>query len=110
MMPVEIKSLDSDVRPGPMGIREPIQGPPLPIAEIDLVLVPGLGFDEQGNRLGRGRGFYDRFLSHADFQGVTCAFALERQVVEHVPHDAHDVRVQMLVTEERVRRFDLQSQ
>lgn len=105
MLPIEIHSLTSDVREGLMGVREPVDGLPIPVADIDLVIVPGLGFDEAGNRLGRGRGFYDGFLSHRDFHGVSCALALETQVVEQVPSDQGDVRIQMLVTDVRVRRF-----
>jgi len=105
MLPTEIKSLTSDVRDSVLGLREPIEGLPIPVADIDLVVVPGLGFDPAGNRLGRGRGFYDRFLSHRDFRGVACALALEDQVVEAVPSDETDMRVHMLVTDARVRRF-----
>lgn len=105
MIPIEISSLTSDVREGQMGIREPLEGMPVPVGEIDLVLVPGLGFDARGNRLGRGRGFYDRFLAHRDFRGVACGLAFESQVVEDVPHDERDQRVRMLVTDTTVRRF-----
>lgn len=108
MLPIEIHSLDTDVQPGLMGLREPVEGMPVPVSDIDLVIVPGLGFDEQGNRLGRGRGFYDRFLSHRDFRGLSCALALEEQVVEHVPVGETDVRVDMLVTDVCVRRFSRQ--
>ena len=105
MLPIEIKSFTSDVRNGVLGIREPAEGLPIPVADIDLVIVPGLGFDTAGNRLGRGRGFYDRFLSHRDFRGVACALGLEDQVIEAVPREEKDVRVHMLVTEACVRRF-----
>ena len=105
MLPTEIKSLTTDVRDGVLGIREPLEGLPIPVADIDLVIVPGLGFDAAGNRLGRGRGFYEGFLSHRDFRGVSCALALEDQVVDQVPSDETDVRVDMLVTDARVRRF-----
>ena len=105
MLPTEIASLTTDVRDGVMGLREPIDGLPIPVADIDLVVVPGLGFDNNGNRLGRGRGFYDRFLCHRDFRGVACAIGLEDQVVDDVPADETDVRVHMLITEQRVRRF-----
>jgi len=106
MLPVEIQSLVSGVEDDFMGIREPVEGMPVPVADIDLVIVPGLGFDEQGNRLGRGRGFYDRFLSHPDFHGVSCALALEEQVVEAIPVGTTDVAVDMLVTDARVRHFN----
>ncbi len=105
MLPVEIHSLVGGLEEGYMGIREPVEGIPVPVSEIDLVVVPGLGFDEQGNRLGRGRGFYDRFLSHPDFRGVACALALELQVVPAIPVGPSDVGVDMLVTDVRVRRF-----
>jgi 5-formyltetrahydrofolate cyclo-ligase len=105
LLPIEIKSLTSDVRPGMMGLREPVEGLPIPVSDIDLVIVPGLAFDGHGNRLGRGRGFYDRFLAHRDFRGVSCALALDDQVVERVPADERDIRVRMLVTDRRVRRF-----
>jgi len=105
MLPTEIQSLTSDVQPGLIGIREPVEGMPVPLFEIDLVIVPGLAFDQHGNRLGRGRGFYDRFLAHRDFHGVSCALAFESQVVESVPVAETDARVRMLVTDARVRRF-----
>jgi 5-formyltetrahydrofolate cyclo-ligase len=106
MLPVEIRSLTSDVAITQLGIREPISGPPIPIQLIDLVIVPGLGFDGQGNRLGRGRGFYDQFLAHPQFRGVSCALAFEEQMTESVPYDALDVRVNMLVTDKKTHRFD----
>lgn len=105
MLPIEIKSLDSDVGQGSMGLREPIDGMPIPVSEIDLVVVPGLAFDARGNRLGRGRGFYDRFLAHRDFRAVACALAFEEQFVDQVPREEGDVPVHMLVTEVCVRRF-----
>jgi len=105
MLPIEINSLDEDVTDGSMGIREPIRGEPHPIETIDLVIVPGLGFDPYGNRLGRGRGFYDRFLGRREFRGVPCGLALEEQVVGSIPAMPTDVRMQLLVTDQQVRRF-----
>lgn len=105
MIPVEIQSIVSGVESGFMGIREPAAGLPYPVADIDLVIVPGLGFDEQGNRLGRGRGFYDRFLSHPELHAVACGLALEDQLVEPIPVGPSDVQVDMLVTDQQVRRF-----
>jgi len=107
MIPIEINDLDNDVAANSqLGIREPINGQPLPIALIDLVIVPGLGFDPFGNRLGRGRGFYDRFLGKPEFRGVACGFALEDQVVPSIPAGALDQKMDMLVTDACVRRFD----
>lgn len=105
MMPVEIRSLTDDLATGQMGIREPVSGIPFPSSLIDLVIVPGLGFDEFGHRLGRGRGFYDRFLAHPEFKGVACAMAFEEQMTAGVPVGPLDRMVDMLVTDEKVRRF-----
>jgi 5-formyltetrahydrofolate cyclo-ligase len=105
MLPVEIRSLTDDLMVSTMGIREPASGVPFPIPLIDLVIVPGLGFDEYGNRLGRGRGFYDRFLAHPEFKGVACAMGFEEQLLETIPTGPLDRHVYMLVTDAEVRRF-----
>lgn len=105
MMPLEIRSLTDDLMVSTMGIREPVTGIPFPISLIDLVIVPGLGFDEYGNRLGRGRGFYDRFLAHPEFEGTACALASEVQMIDTIPVGPLDCQVDMLVTDEKVRRF-----
>ncbi len=104
MLPMEIRSI-ADVREAYMGIREPIEGTPVPVGDIDLVILPGLGFDPFGNRLGRGKGFYDRFLAHRDYRAVSCALAMEEQVVDSVPVGSHDMPIDMLVTDKKVRRF-----
>lgn len=106
MMPVEIRSLTDDLAVSQIGIREPVSGIPFPISMIDLVIVPGLGFDEYGHRLGRGRGFYDRFLAHPEFTGVACAVAFEAQMMPSIPIGPLDQHVGMLVTDESVRRFE----
>lgn len=105
MLPTEIRSLTSDLVESAMGLREPVSGSPIPIPIIDMVIVPGLAFDKNGNRLGRGRGFYDRFLAHPEFAGVTCGFAFDEQVLPEVPSDALDKPVSMLVTDKATRRF-----
>lgn len=106
MIALEIRSLTDDLQLSSFGIREPVSGIPIPVDLIDLLILPGLGFDEYGNRLGRGRGFYDRFLAHPDFAGVTCGLALEEQVCPNLPAGPLDRRIRMLVTDTSVRRFD----
>lgn len=105
MLPIEIHSLSDDVRETPLGIREPAEGIPFPVANIDLVVVPGLGYDLHGNRIGRGRGFYDRFLAHRDWSGMACGLSFEEQVVDQVPTEDNDMSVDLLVTDRAVRRF-----
>lgn len=106
MMPVEITSLSDDQMTitGP-GIREPKEGNPMPLGMIDLVVVPALGYTADGHRIGRGMGFYDRFLGQRDFLGVSCGLAFEEQVVPALPTQDHDQPVSMLVTDKAIRRF-----
>lgn len=70
-------------------------------AEINCVLVPGLAFDEQGNRLGRGKGFYDRFLAKLSADVLLIAPTFDCQVYSSIPHDAHDKPVDLIITESR---------
>ncbi len=105
MIPVEIRSLEQDVVQTVTGPPEPIKGVPFPVEYIDLVIVPGLGFDLLGNRLGRGRGFYDRFLAQAEFQALSAGLAFEDQVVPTLPIGPNDMQVDMLATDQKVRRF-----
>jgi len=105
MLPVEIRSLSDPMDTDSRGLQSPTGGMPIPVEMIDLVVVPGLGFDTAARRIGRGAGFYDRFLSQPDFRGRICGLALESQVVEHVPTDGHDVPLHMLVTDHCIRRF-----
>lgn len=105
ILAVEIQSFDA-VAATPLGIREPTMGPPIPVSYIDLVTVPGLGFDSLGNRIGRGSGFYDRFLGQPDFRGIACAIAFEEQYVDNVPVGPLDRPVDMLVTDKNEYRFE----
>ncbi len=68
--------------------------------EINLVIAPGIAFDENGNRLGRGRHYYDGFLKKVRCKKIALAF--EMQIVPEVPVESHDVRVDKIVTEKRV--------
>lgn len=89
---------------GPMGLREPDphRCAPADLATIDVVLVPGLAFDEAGRRLGMGRAYYDRFLAFLSPTTTTAiGLAFELQVVDRVPVAQHDVPVDWLITEDR---------
>ncbi len=77
---------------GALGIAEPIGVPFEPLSAIQLVLVPGLAFDDRGYRLGRGRGYYDRFLAHPALSNVLkIGIAFDFQRVDVVPTEAHDI-------------------
>lgn len=89
------------------GVHEPEGGREIHPSEVDLVIVPGVAFDPTGARLGRGGGFYDRFLEalveRVESRGaVGVGVCFECQRVERVPREPHDVRVEAVVTEKGV--------
>ncbi len=94
-----------DLVPGVFGILEPRGSEVVEPGAIDFVLVPARGFDRAGNRLGRGGGYYDRYMAHPDFRAIRCGIAYSAQVLPAIPHDAHDLPVHVLVTESGVLRF-----
>ena len=99
-----VLNLETDIATGKFGISEPLpECETIPLNQFDLVLVPGLAFDPGGNRLGRGRGFYDRILAAAS--GVKCGVAYDFQLLEKVPVEPHDAPVNFIFTPTRcVRR------
>ena len=107
MIPVHIHSLDEQkLQEAHFGIRVPLAEPEeVPIGEIDLVLVPGLGFSRCGDRIGRGLGYYDRFLSHPDLRAVLCGLAFDVQMAATLPADDHDRPMDLVVTAGEVIRI-----
>lgn len=105
IVPVEITSLN-ELTKNRYGILEPVVDPQKIVAASDLhvVLVPGLAFDVTGNRLGRGGGYYDRFLANCPDHVLRIALAFECQIVESVPVSEHDQPVDVIVTEKRIIR------
>jgi 5-formyltetrahydrofolate cyclo-ligase len=100
----EIRSL-GELAPGRFGIPEPSgSGAPVPLEESDLLLVPLLAWDDRGHRIGYGRGYFDKALARRG-SSIAAGLALESQRVERIPEGPSDVRMDMVVTEERVRRF-----
>ncbi|MFH1787089.1 MAG: 5-formyltetrahydrofolate cyclo-ligase [archaeon] len=99
----EIKDF-SELVPGAYGILEPAPKfrRHIDSAEIDLVVVPGVAFDENGNRLGRGKGYYDKFLAKLPKTVPRIALAYEHQIVGEVPAEGHDAKVDKIITETRV--------
>ncbi len=97
----EVRSM-ADFVDGPMGLREPdpARTPLVDPAEVDVVIVPGIGFDRRGRRIGFGAGYYDRFLSTTDAIRVGLAFSL--QMVPRIPQGPDDETVDWIVTETEV--------
>nr|XP_045757794.1 5-formyltetrahydrofolate cyclo-ligase [Mirounga angustirostris] len=75
-----------------------------PAGGLDLIFMPGLGFDKQGNRLGRGRGYYDTYLKRCleeqDVRPYTMALAFREQICPQVPVDENDMKVDEVLYEE----------
>lgn len=104
LLAFRIRRFPDDLQPGAYGILEPAPASTefWPPDQIDLVVVPGLGFDRQGRRLGYGGGYYDRFLSGPASGAVAAGLAFAEQVVEALPADPFDCRLDLIVTDQDV--------
>jgi len=90
---------------GAYGLREPCENAPVALPEeIDVLLVPGVAYDANCQRLGLGAGYYDTLLGRLPETTVTIGIAFDEQVVAHVPCGENDRPVDMLVTPTRVIR------
>lgn len=97
---VRVCDLARELVVGPFQVREPVAAcPVVALNRLDLALVPGLGFDARGHRLGRGKGHYDRLL--AGFTGMKIGVAFDFQIVADVPREPHDIALDAVVTPTR---------
>lgn len=95
-----LEKWDGSFTSGPFGILEPDPAvtPLADPAGIDLVIVPGLAFDRDGYRLGRGKGYYDRFLKALGPRAARIALAFAFQCVDRVPREPHDERIDKVLS------------
>ena len=99
-VPCLIREADRDLEPGRFGILEPSMScPKFDLKQLDLALIPGIGFSLNGGRLGRGKGYYDRLL--AAFSGFKCGVAFDCQLADDFPLEPHDVRLNCILTPTR---------
>jgi 5-formyltetrahydrofolate cyclo-ligase len=91
-----------DLQPGHFGILELPKNKHIEInhEQIDLIIVPGIAFDENGHRIGYGKGYYDSLLK--DLKQTSIGMAYECQILKSIPHEPHDQPVQMILTEKRL--------
>ncbi len=96
----QIKNWSNDLRKGTYGILEPKALPSRKgkVSSLDLIVVPGLGFDRKGRRLGRGGGFYDRFLAKAKHV-KKIGLAFREQLLREIPAEANDIRMDKVITD-----------
>ena len=92
--------ISGDFVKGEYGISEPDVLQPIQADEIDVLIVPALAFDRCGNRLGFGKGYYDRLL--AEFNGVKIGVAYDFQVLDKLPVTPNDIPMDMIVTEKEI--------
>ena len=102
----ELKGMD-ELAEGYMGIPEPsvlTEDRMVEINGVDAVIIPGAGFDVEGNRIGYGGGYYDRLLSSLTRNVPIVAPAYEEQIIESIPSESHDIKVGIILTDRRVIR------
>ena len=99
----EIKNMDELAR-GYMWILEPSvdEARLRKLSDIDLVIIPGAAYDTQGNRLGYGAAYYDKLLAAPERKIPIVAPAYEEQIVEKIPAEPHDIKVDKIITDKRV--------
>lgn len=96
-----ILSPEKELHRGYMGLSEPSEEAPLvPPGEIDLILVPGLAFDWKGNRLGKGGGFYDRYLAQNEIRADLWGVCFTCQIADSIPCSSLDKKVDQVLTVE----------
>jgi 5-formyltetrahydrofolate cyclo-ligase len=69
------------------------------VSELDLIMVPGVGFDSRGGRTGMGKGYYDKCLEHARSDAAIVAVCFECQIFEEIPVQSHDIYMDKVITE-----------
>lgn len=99
-----------ELRPGAFNVLEPTGEETIPFEALEMVVVPGVAFDQYGHRLGYGKGFYDRVLCRKEEGRVLVGLCFELQLVCVLPAEVHDVAMDLLITEERVLRMDQAAQ
>jgi len=102
----EVKGIE-ELTAGYMGIPEPTvltEDRMVEINGVDAVIIPGAGFDAEGNRIGYGGGYYDRLLSSLTRDVPVIAPAYEEQIVDSIPSESHDIKVSTIVTDRRLIR------
>lgn len=85
------------LKKGPYGVWEPVAKTRIKPEDLDLIIVPGLAFDKKGNRLGRGKGYYDRFLGSLSDKIPSIGLAFDFQILPLIPTTAYDVSVKKII-------------
>lgn len=103
IVPVYVTGYD-DFDIGNYGILEPkiLDDNMVDVEDIDVVIVPGVGFDRKMDRIGFGAGYYDRFLSRLREDALRIAICYDEQIIEHVPTDDFDLKMDIIITDKEI--------
>jgi len=92
-----------DLQPGQFGVLEPGSATTIhPPTQADLIIIPGIAFDTAGNRIGYGKGYYDKALHQLEGKGRLTGFCHDFQLVDEIVGEPHDVKMDRIITERRV--------
>lgn len=94
---MDFYDISEGIHHGAFGIMEPSAAMPITPSEIDVMIVPGVAFTRKGARLGRGKGFYDRYLSREGFRAATIGVCYPCQIVEQIPTEEHDKKIEYII-------------
>lgn len=97
MKAINIESLEGLVE-NSFGILEPISDVEISKEKIDLIIVPGAVFDKEGNRIGYGGGYYDRYLEAIKDKKNKIALVYDFQIVDYIPSEVHDIKVDYIIS------------
>lgn len=90
--------LNSELEIGSYGIMEPQGNVPVEPSEIDLIVVPGVAFAKDGARMGRGKGYYDKYMSQEGFNAYKIGVCYAVQLVDTIPAEPHDIAVDIVIS------------
>ena len=87
----------SSLKVGAFGIEEPQGSEPISPNEIDVIVVPGVAFTTDGKRCGRGKGYYDKYLSRSGFRAIKIGVCYAEQLAEDIPNEPHDIVMDYMI-------------
>lgn len=90
-----------DIGEGAYGIHEPQGNTPVAAEHIDMMIVPGVAFTPEGCRLGRGKGFYDRYTARNGFRALCVGVCMRHQLIDSLPTEKHDRKMDIVITAEQ---------
>ena len=96
---MEFYDISEGVAVGSFNIMEPIATTPITPSEIDVMVAPGVAFTRNGARLGRGKGFYDKYLSRNGFRAYTIGVCYPCQIAVALPCEEHDATMNLVISE-----------